>query len=133
MSLSENHHTLAKRLKQARLASKLKQRAVAVKTGFPVSTLSAMENAKRRIEAVELFQLAVLYNKPFAWFFSSHPECDNSEPVSGDEKKPVEKSNAASGLDWTDPISIQCFNLLSQAPLALKQRALRGLLGFLSS
>jgi len=119
-------HHIAKRLKQARQSCKLKQEAVALQVGLTASMLSALECGKRRMDAITLFQLASLYQKPLEWFFSTHPECDPDldaiQTKAQQYKVPV---------DWKDPLCVQGFTLLINAPQALRDRALAGLIGFL--
>lgn len=111
---------LAARLKQARKNAGLKQQTVALKTNLSPTTLSAIENGKRHIDACEMFKLAALYNKPMEWFFTEHPEYEVTTPSHQHQ------------FDWSDTTVIQCINLLSQAPQPLKTKAAQGLIGFLS-
>lgn len=65
------------RLKQARQQRGLKQADAARRVGVSVSSMSAMENGQRKVDAFELFALARLYRQPMDWFFSGHPELWN--------------------------------------------------------
>jgi len=59
---------LAARLKEAREYLGLPQQFVADQTGIPRMAISAIENGKRRVEALELERLAALYRHPVAHF-----------------------------------------------------------------
>ena len=59
---------LAERLREAREYLGFSQDQVAQHLGVPRSALSNMETGQRRVEVVELKRLAVLYQKPVAFF-----------------------------------------------------------------
>lgn len=59
---------LARRLKEAREAAGLSQDEVAQSLGVPRPAISQIENANRRVAALELARLAKLYGKPMAFF-----------------------------------------------------------------
>ena len=59
---------LGERLKEAREYVGLKQDDVAKKLGIPRSALSNIEAGSRKVDAIELAQLAKLYQRPVAWF-----------------------------------------------------------------
>ncbi len=59
--------TLA-RLKKARLELSLNQMAVARKLGKPQSFVSKIERGERRIDIIELKELAKLYKKDITYF-----------------------------------------------------------------
>ena len=56
------------RLRQARVGAELTQVDVARRLGKPQSFISKCESGERRVDVVELAQLATLYRKPVAWF-----------------------------------------------------------------
>jgi transcriptional regulator with XRE-family HTH domain len=56
------------KLKEARIESGLKQEAVAEKIGKYQSYLSKIENGDRRIDVLELSELADIYNKELDYF-----------------------------------------------------------------
>ncbi len=66
------HHSRYKlligRLRAARRAAGLTQAAVAKAVGRPQSFVSKCEAGERRIDAVELLDLARLYSKPLGYF-----------------------------------------------------------------
>lgn len=61
---------LGERLKEAREYIGLKQEDVAKKLGILRTALSNMEAGSRQVDAIELAQLAKLYQRPVAWFTS---------------------------------------------------------------
>jgi transcriptional regulator with XRE-family HTH domain len=61
---------LAERLREAREYLGLSQEAVATKTGISRPAISAIENGKRRVEALELQALAGLYRHPVDYFLA---------------------------------------------------------------
>lgn len=108
------------RLKQARLEAKLKQEVVARYLQVPTSAVSSFENGNRKLDAVELFMLSKLYQKPMEWFFSERTDylfISNKENQS---------------IDMEDPLISECFNLLKRAPKHLQKSAAYGVIGFLS-
>lgn len=64
----ERQRRLAERLRQAREYLGLSQRFVAEQTGIPRVAISAIENGRRRVEALELEALARLYRYPITYF-----------------------------------------------------------------
>lgn len=60
------------KLTKARKAIGLTLKQVSQNTELPVSTLSDIENAKRRVSAVELYRLAQLYHRPLDFFFEQN-------------------------------------------------------------
>ncbi len=69
---------LSERLREAREYLGLSQQYVSDKTGIPRPSVSAIENCKRRVEALELDALATLYRYPVTHFLGSSVE----EPAS---------------------------------------------------
>jgi len=67
-SADTNRQMLGERLKEAREYVGLKQEDVAKKLGIPRSALSNIEAGSRKVDAIELAQLAKLYQRPVAWF-----------------------------------------------------------------
>ena len=76
-SADTDRQMLGERLKEAREYVGLKQEDVAKKLGIPRSALSNIEAGSRKVDAIELSQLAKLYQRPVAWFtgedFNSTP------------------------------------------------------------
>ena len=64
--------SLCANLRQARRDAKLKQEQVARYLQIPVSAVSGLESGSRKIDALELYQLAKLYNKEIPWFFKGY-------------------------------------------------------------
>ncbi|MDP8923628.1 MAG: helix-turn-helix domain-containing protein [Chloroflexota bacterium] len=75
---SRIHHArqqrLAERLREAREYLGLSQQFVAQHTGIPRVAISAIENGKRRVEALEIESLAALYRYPVSHFLEEAPE-----------------------------------------------------------
>lgn len=67
-STDTDRQMLGERLKEAREYVGLKQEDVAKKLGIPRSALSNIEAGSRKVDAIELAQLAKLYQRPVAWF-----------------------------------------------------------------
>jgi transcriptional regulator with XRE-family HTH domain len=67
-STDADRQRLGERLKEAREYVGLKQDDVAKKLGIPRSALSNIEAGSRKVDAIELAQLAKLYQRPVAWF-----------------------------------------------------------------
>jgi transcriptional regulator with XRE-family HTH domain len=63
-----DRQALGERLKEAREYVGLKQDDVAKKLGIPRSALSNIEAGSRKVDAIELAQMAKLYQRPVAWF-----------------------------------------------------------------
>ncbi|MDD3237308.1 MAG: helix-turn-helix transcriptional regulator [Candidatus Gastranaerophilales bacterium] len=61
---------LGKKIKEIRLAANITQDIAAKKLGIPLSSFSAIENGKRKVDAIELFALANLYNINIEDFFT---------------------------------------------------------------
>jgi len=59
------------RLKQARLDASLTQVEVARKIDRPQSFISKIETGERRVDIIELSELARLYRKPLEFFIAS--------------------------------------------------------------
>lgn len=64
----ERQRRLAERLREAREYLGLSQQFVAEQTGIPRVAISAIENGKRKVEALELEALACLYKYPVTYF-----------------------------------------------------------------
>ncbi|HET7216362.1 MAG TPA: helix-turn-helix transcriptional regulator [Terriglobia bacterium] len=56
------------RLKEARSTARLTQVEVAMRLSRPQSFVSKIESGERRVDAVELAELAELYRKPLEFF-----------------------------------------------------------------
>ncbi len=65
----ERQQRLAERLRDARKYLGLSQQFVADHTGIPRVAMSAIENGKRKVEALELESLARLYKYPVTYFY----------------------------------------------------------------
>jgi transcriptional regulator with XRE-family HTH domain len=65
---AEQQERLAERLREVREYLGLSQEFVAKQTGVSRAAISAIENGKRRVEAVELNALAALYRHPVTYF-----------------------------------------------------------------
>lgn len=59
---------LAERLRDARETRGLSQEAVARQLGLPRPAISHIENGHRRVEALELTELARIYDRPLSYF-----------------------------------------------------------------
>src|SRR5712691_7476655 len=70
-SLDERQRRLAERLRQAREYLGLSQQFVADRTGLTRVAVSAIENGKRRVEALELEALSLLYKYPVGYFLGA--------------------------------------------------------------
>ena len=103
------------RLKKARLEVKLKQAQVARYLQLPVSAVSAFESGQRKLDAIELFMLSRLYQKPLEWFF------EDGRP-----------SSSLSAPSKADPLLDECIRLLQKAPTEMRRSAAYGVIGFLS-
>ena len=64
----QRYRAFLKKMKEARLQAGLTQVAVAKEIGKPQSFVSKIESGERRVDVVELKELAVLYGKPFSDF-----------------------------------------------------------------
>jgi len=76
--LDERQRRLAERLQGTREYLGLSQQFVADHTGIPRVAISAIENGKRKVEALELEALARLYKYPVTYFLDGALE----EPAS---------------------------------------------------
>lgn len=56
------------RLLAARIARRLTQQEAADALGIPRSRLSRMESGQRRVDVIELEEMAILYRKSLKWF-----------------------------------------------------------------
>ncbi|MGH2559484.1 MAG: helix-turn-helix domain-containing protein [Thermomicrobiales bacterium] len=74
----EQQERLAERLREVREYLGVSQEFVAKQTKIPRVAISAIENGKRRVEALELSSLAALYNYPVTYFLEGALE----EPAS---------------------------------------------------
>lgn len=75
---AEHQERLVERLRETREYLGLSQEFVAQQTGISRAAVSAIENGKRKIEALELSALATLYKYPVAYFLDGALE----EPAS---------------------------------------------------
>ncbi|MDB5437825.1 MAG: family transcriptional regulator [Caulobacteraceae bacterium] len=66
--MSEDRQILGSRLRQAREYLELSQEDVARALTLPRSAISLIESGQRRIDAIELTQLAQLYQRPVSFF-----------------------------------------------------------------
>lgn len=69
----EARKQLAERLRQAREYLGLSQEDVAQHIGLPRPAVSQIENGNRKVEALELAQLAKLYQRPTSYFTAEEP------------------------------------------------------------
>lgn len=76
--MSTTHEELGKRLKSVRESVGLTQEAVSEKTTLGRTALSEIENGKRRVDSVELEQLAEVYGVRVSDFFEDEPVDTNS-------------------------------------------------------
>lgn len=65
---SKEYKQIIEKLKKARIESGLKQEDVAMKLKKPQSYVSKIENGERRVDAVELKELAKIYKKEASYF-----------------------------------------------------------------
>ena len=65
---SEGYERFLERLREARLMANLTQEAVARRLKRPQSFVSKIEAGERRVDVVELAELAKLYRKPLTFF-----------------------------------------------------------------
>jgi transcriptional regulator with XRE-family HTH domain len=109
-----NRQALGDRLKEAREYVGLKQDDVAKKLGIPRSALSNIEAGSRKVDAIELAQLAKLYQRPVAWF-TSDDSSDGAVGKISDEVAHVARAAAS--------LSIQDRQELARFADFLKSRA----------
>jgi transcriptional regulator with XRE-family HTH domain len=64
----ERYRALLARLREARKEAGFSQEGVASALGVKQKFISTIETGERRIDPVELQELAELYGKPIAWF-----------------------------------------------------------------
>ena len=64
----ERYRTLLLRLREARKAAGLSQESVAASLQTKQKFVSKIETGERRIDPLELQELAELYGKPISWF-----------------------------------------------------------------
>ena len=64
----ERYRTLLLRLREARKAAGMSQEDVAAALGVPQKYISRIETGERRIDPLELQELADLYGKPLPFF-----------------------------------------------------------------
>ena len=62
------HRRLVARLREARKAIGLTQAEVAARLRRPQSFVSALESGERRIDVIELSEMARLYRRKLGWF-----------------------------------------------------------------
>lgn len=65
---TKEYKIIVQKLKKARQSAGLKQNEVAKKLGKPQSYVSKIESGERRIDIVELKQLAKIYKKDLDYF-----------------------------------------------------------------
>jgi len=65
---TKEYKIIIQKLKKARQSAGLKQNEVAKKLGKPQSYISKIESGERRIDVVELKQLAKIYKKDINFF-----------------------------------------------------------------
>src|SRR5262245_2750742 len=75
---SEDQARLADRLREVRDYLGLSQEQVAAQTGISRAAVSAIENGKRKVEALELQALAKLYRHPVEYFLGESPSVPES-------------------------------------------------------
>ena len=97
-SSDADRKVLGERLKQAREYVGLKQEDVAKKLGIPRSALSNIEAGTRKVDAIELAQLAKLYQRPVAWFTGEDPSIASNKIA----KEVAHVARAAAALSQQD-------------------------------
>ena len=65
---SKEHKNLVERLIKARISCGLSQKATAERLKKSQSYISKLESGQRRVDVVELKQIAVVYKKDFKYF-----------------------------------------------------------------
>ena len=65
---TEEHKNLIKKLKSVRLSAKLDQKTAAKRLNKSQSYISKMESGQRRIDLVQLKQIAEIYGKNIEYF-----------------------------------------------------------------
>ena len=74
----ERQQQLAERLREAREYLGLSQQFVAEQTGIPRVSISAIENGKRKVDALELVALSRVYKYPITYFLEGALEAPAS-------------------------------------------------------
>jgi Zn-dependent peptidase ImmA (M78 family)/DNA-binding XRE family transcriptional regulator len=80
MVLSGKHNlpeVLSEKISNARKSLGLTLQQVSSTIGFSVSTLSEIENGKRRVSAVELFKFAKIFDQPITFFLEQDESTDS--------------------------------------------------------
>lgn len=103
------------RLKTARIEAGLKQQDVAKVMDVPISTISVIESGIRKLDVMELIQLAKMYNKPVEWFFR------NKEGIQSRR--------------WYDrePLSAEALDLFRKAPIKVQKSVASAVIAFLKT
>jgi transcriptional regulator with XRE-family HTH domain len=104
-SADKNRLMLGERLKEAREYLGLKQEDVAKKIGIPRSALSNIEAGSRKLDAIELAQLAKLYQRPVTGFTGDEPSGKPSKVT----KEVAHLARAASTLSQQDRAELARF------------------------
>lgn len=78
---STRYRLLLARLRLAREESGLTQENVAREVGKPQSYVSKCESGERRVDAIELLELAQVYRRPLAYFVGE--ESDSGASLTG--------------------------------------------------
>lgn len=86
-AMEPGRQVLAEKLRQAREYVGLKQEDVARRLNIPRSALSNIEAGQRKVDALELSELAKLYQRPIAWF--------TGEEAAATEELPAEVAHVA--------------------------------------
>jgi transcriptional regulator with XRE-family HTH domain len=68
-----DRHRLGEALKEAREYLELSQDEVAKKMNLPRTAISLLESGQRKVDALELKQLAQLYQRPVSFFTGEEP------------------------------------------------------------
>lgn len=102
---STDRQMLGERLKEAREYVGLKQEDVAKKVGIPRSALSNIEAGSRKVDAIELAQLAKLYQRPVAWFTGE----DSNSTASKMPEEVAHVARAAAALSQQDRAELARF------------------------
>jgi len=63
-----DNKTLGSRIRTARLIANLSLQGLSEKTGISYSTLSRIENGKKKIQVEELIRISKFVNKPITYF-----------------------------------------------------------------
>lgn len=95
--LQSDRETLGDRLRVAREYVGLKQEEVARNLSIPRSALSNIEAGTRKVDVLELAQMAKLYQRPVSWFTSGEPDPNEELP-----EEIAHVARAAAGLSRQD-------------------------------